>query len=101
MRLLADAVFREHLVQRIEDPVVRSFWVNEFSAWNDRYRTEAVAAIQNKIRPFLVNQSLRAIVSQRTGTLDLRRVLDEGKVLIVRPVVQRRRKLPAYPRCWC
>jgi len=83
MRLLSDASFRERFVERIEDPVVRSFWVHEFAVWNDRYRTEAVAAIQNKIRPFLVNQSLRAIVGQNGSSLDLRRVMDDGKVLIV------------------
>ena len=60
MRLLAERNYREVIVPKIRDDVVRSFWMHEFASWDDRYRTEAVAAIQNKIRPFL------AIVSERS-----------------------------------
>jgi hypothetical protein len=71
------------VVPNIRDEVVRSFWIHEFASWSDNYRTEAVAAIQNKIRPFLTNTNMRAIVSQPGKSLDLRQVMDEGKVLIV------------------
>jgi len=83
MRLLGERPYREHMVPSIRDDVVRSFWMHEFASWSDNYRTEAVAAIQNKIRPFLTNTNMRAIVSQPGRTLDLRQVMDEGKVLIV------------------
>lgn len=83
MRLLGERTFRERVVPGIRDHVVRSFWLNEFSQWSDNYRTEAVAAIQNKIRPFLTNTNIRAIVSHSRHSLDLRRTMDDGKVLIV------------------
>ena len=71
------------MVPNIRDHVVRSFWIHEFASWSDNYRTEAVAAIQNKIRPFLTNTNMRAIVSQPGMSLDVRQVMDEGQVLIV------------------
>lgn len=83
MRLLAERGYRESIVPKIQDDVVRSFWVHEFASWDDRYRTEAVAAIQNKIRPFLTNRTMRAIVSQPGRSLNLREIIDQGKVLIV------------------
>jgi hypothetical protein len=83
MRLLGERPYREHVVPNIRDDVVRSFWMHEFASWSDNYRTEAVAAIQNKIRPFLTNTNMRAIVSQAGRSLDLRQVMDEGQVLIV------------------
>jgi hypothetical protein len=83
LRILADAPFREQLVTRLEEPIVRAFWRQEFAAWTKAYRTEAVAAIQNKIRPFLTNRTVRAIVSQEDRSLDLRRIMDDGKILIV------------------
>jgi hypothetical protein len=83
LRLLSDAPYRERMVARLADPVVRSFWEQEFACWSKAYRTEAVAAIQNKIRPFLTNRTARAIVSQADRTLDLRRIMDEDKILIV------------------
>lgn len=83
LRLLSDEAFRTRTVAAVQDEVVRAFWLNEFAHWNDRYRTEAVAAIQNKIRPFLTNRLLRAIVAQGGKSLDLRRVMDNGHVLLV------------------
>ena len=77
---LADSVVG--LVPLIRDPIVRSFWVHEFAGWSDNYRTEAVAAIQNKLRPFLNSTNIRAIVSQPGRSLYLRDVMDRGQVLI-------------------
>lgn len=83
MQLLGDPLYRERFVPNIRDELVRSFWQCEFAGWSKAYRTEAVAAIQNKIRPFLTNTNVRAIVSQPGRSLNLRKLMDEGKVLIV------------------
>lgn len=83
MRLLGEKAYRELAVPRIQDAVVRAFWQHEFAHWSDAYRTEAVAAIQNKVRPFLTNTHVRAIVSQPGRSLDLREVMDRGQVLLV------------------
>lgn len=83
LQLLTDEAYRERTVPRIQDEVVRTFWMQEFAGWTKAYRTEAVAAITNKIQPFLTNRCIRAIVSQAGPSLDLRQVMDEGKVLIV------------------
>lgn len=83
MRLLGEKGYREQVVSKIRDDIVRSFWLHEFARWSDNYRTEAVAAIQNKIRPFLTSTNIRAIVSQPGRSIDLRRIMDDGQVLIV------------------
>ena len=81
--MLSDASYRDRLTQQIEDDVVRMFWQHEFRSWNDRYRTEALSAIQNKLRPFLMSGKIRCIVGQQGSALQLRKVMDEGSVLIV------------------
>ena len=83
VQLLGDKSFREQFVPTIADPVVKSFWLSEFASWSDNYRTESVAAIQNKLRPFLTSTNLRAIVSQPGRSLNLREVMDQGRILIV------------------
>ena len=83
MRLLGEKPYRERAVLGIRDAVVRSFWLHEFGSWSDNYRTEAVAAIQNKIRPFLTNTNIRSIVSQPGRSLNLREIMDAGKILVV------------------
>lgn len=83
MRLLGEQSFREQTVVRIRDDVVRSFWLHEFASWSDNYRTEAVAAIQNKLRPFVTSTNIRAIVTHDAPSLDLRHIMDERRILIV------------------
>jgi type IV secretory pathway TraG/TraD family ATPase VirD4 len=84
LRLLTERSFREQMIVRVSDEVVRSFWQNEFTSWNVQYRTEAVSSVTNKIMPFLTNRQLRMITTEKSKrTLDLRKVMDEEKVLIV------------------
>jgi hypothetical protein len=82
-RLLSDTQYRKDVTGRVHDPVVRTFWEKEFATWKPQYRAEAVAPIQNKIGQFLSMPILRAIVGQSRSSLDLRRVMDDGQILIV------------------
>src|SRR5439155_20280281 len=84
LRLLTEKPYRDQLIPRVADPVVRSFWMNEFSSWNAQYRTEAVSSVTNKLMPFLTSRQLRTITSGGgKSSLDLRRVMDEQQILIV------------------
>ena len=83
LRLLSDPTYRKTVTARLTDPVVRSFWLNEFARWKPALQAEAVASTQNKIGHFISSPILRNLVGQSRGRLDLRRVMDEGKILIV------------------
>lgn len=82
-RLLVDKKFRKKIVDHVDDPVVKSFWVDEYANYNDKFRNEAIAPIQNKIGQFLSSALIRNIVAQPKSTIDVRRVMDEGKILIM------------------
>src|SRR5258708_23591662 len=89
-RLLTEKAYRDAAVLKVSDEVVRSFWTNEFATWNAQYRTEAVSSVTNKLMPFLTSRQLRAITSGSSRpSLDLRRVMDEQRILIVN--ISRRR----------
>ena len=82
-RLLIDEGFRVRLVEHhVSDPVVRSFWVNEYAGYSDSFRTEAVAPIQNKIGKALMVPSLRSMLAQPKSTITFRRLMDEGAIVI-------------------
>ncbi len=83
MRILVEADYRAKVVEKIKDPVVRSFWVNEFTKWNDRVLQEVISPIQNKVGQFLSNFLIRNIVGQVTSTIDLRDIMDNKKILIL------------------
>ncbi len=82
-RMMFDKDFRKRVYGKIKDPVVKSFWINEFDQWEDRFRKEAVAAIQNKVGQFLSSSVIRHIVGQPKSTIDMRDIMDNQKILIV------------------
>lgn len=82
LRLLTDTRFRQALVSKLSDPVVRNFWQKEFAALPMKFQLEAVAPIQNKIGHFVSSPLLRNIMGQSRNSLDLRAVLDDGRVLL-------------------
>ncbi|MDP3985745.1 MAG: type IV secretion system DNA-binding domain-containing protein [bacterium] len=82
-RLLVDKEYRKRVVGQIKDPVVRTFWVDEYSAWEDRFRNEAIAPIQNKVGQFLSASIIRNIVAQVKSTINIRQIMDERKIFIV------------------
>lgn len=82
-RLLVDVDYRTRVVAKIRDPIVKTFWVAEFASWSEKYATEAIAPIQNKVGQFLSASIIRNIVSQVKSTVDLRSIMDEGKIFIV------------------
>ena len=82
-RMLADPDFREKVVNKISDPVVKSFWVQEFARYTQRYEVEATAAIQNKVGQFISAPLIRNIIGQIGSTIDMRQIMDKGKILIL------------------
>lgn len=83
LRMFADDAYRKKIVANCTEPVVKTFWEVEYPSWSDKYRTEAVAAIQNKIGQLLTTPIIRNIVGQVKSTLDIRHAMDTGKIVLV------------------
>lgn len=82
-RLLVDKEYRTRVIAKIRDPIVKTFWVAEFASWSEKYATEAIAPVQNKVGQFLSASIIRNIVAQVKSTIDPRKIMDEGKIFIV------------------
>lgn len=82
-RLLAEKDYRKKVIEQIKDPVVKAFWTKEFAKYNERFATEAIAPIQNKVGQFLSASVIRNIVAQVKSTIDIRQIMDEGKIFIM------------------
>ncbi len=82
-RILADDDYRAKVVEKLTDPIVKAFWVTEFNQYAQQFRTEAISPIQNKIGQFLSSALIRNIVGQPKSTIDLRALMDEGKILLL------------------
>jgi Helicase HerA, central domain len=82
-RLLIDEGFRMRLIEwHVRDPMVRSFWLNEYAGYGDHFRAEAISPIQNKIGKALIEPRLRNMLAQPSSTITLRRLMDEGAIIV-------------------
>jgi Helicase HerA, central domain len=82
-RLFTDEAYRDRITRTVRDPVVRAFWLTEYAGYDQRFLAEANSPILNKIGRVLSAPAIRNIVAQPRSTIDLRRMMDEGRILIV------------------
>ncbi len=82
-RLLIDPEFRSVVLNRVRDPVVRSFWQIEYELYPKVFRTETISPIQNKVGQFLSVPVMRNVLGQVRNKVDFRMAMDSSKILIV------------------
>lgn len=82
-RMLTDKKFREETLSYCQDTVVLQFWRVEFASWNDKFASEAIAPVLNKVGAFTANPVIRNIIGQPKSTFNIRQIMDDGKILVV------------------
>ena len=82
-RLLVDKEYRQKITANVKDPVVRAFWINEYEEWQDKFRSEAIAPIQNKVGQFLSTGLVRNVVGQSKSTIDIFKLMNDQKIFLV------------------
>jgi type IV secretory pathway TraG/TraD family ATPase VirD4 len=95
-KLLADARYRARLLAHSRDPVVRAFWEAEFAQYSERFATEAIAPIQNKVGTLLSPPAIRNMLGQVRSTIDVRSIMDRAQVLIVNLAKGKLGEAPAH-----
>lgn len=81
-RLLTDDNYRAWVVRQVEDPFIRDYWATEFTSYDDRFRREAIAPIQNKLGQFLLNPVIRNILGQVKCKVSFPFMMDHGRLFI-------------------
>jgi len=82
-RMLTDKRFRKETLSYCRDTVVLQFWNIEFDSWTEKFQAEAIAPVLNKVGAFTANPVIRNIIGQPKSTFNIRKMMDEGKILIV------------------
>lgn len=84
LKMLTDKNYRQKIVSRIEDSVVKSFWVSEFAAWSEKFDADAITPLLNKVGQFVATNMIRNMIGQPKTKFDIRRIMDERKILLVK-----------------
>ena len=82
-RLLTDKDFRKETLEYCNDVTVLQFWKHEFGQWNEKQVNESIAPVLNKVGAFTANPIIRNIIGQPKSSFDIRKIMDEGKILVV------------------
>ncbi len=83
-RMFTDDAFLKYKVKKTKNPVVKSFWQNEYANTGERERQEMIPYFSSKFGPFITNTIMRNTIGQRHSSFDFRKVMDEGKILLVK-----------------
>ena len=83
LRLLGDEGFRMGVLKRVSDPYLLEWWARDFGGWRREYSAEALAPVQTRLSYYASSRRARAILGQRRSTIDLRRTILDGGVLLV------------------
>ncbi|MBI2638739.1 type IV secretion system DNA-binding domain-containing protein [Candidatus Peregrinibacteria bacterium] len=84
LKMLSDKNYRQKIVARIQDSVIKNFWVNEFAAWSEKFDNEAIMPILNKVGQFVSTSLIRNIVGQPANKINIEEIMNKGKILLMR-----------------
>src|SRR3989338_307298 len=83
VRVLTDSAFVQELLPRVTDPIVRRYWTDQIAQTSDFHKSEVLDYIVSKFGRFVTNKLMRNIIGQSQSAFDFRKVMDEGKILLI------------------
>ncbi len=81
--ILTDATYRQKVIEHIEDEMIRRFWAVEFDDWSEKFNTDTIIPLINKLSQFLSDPMLRYIFTQKENRIDLERLMQENKIILI------------------
>ena len=84
LKMLTDKNYRQTIVSRIKDNVVKNFWVSEFAGWSEKFDAEAITPLLNKVGQFVATNMIRNIIGQPTNKINIRDIMDNQKILLMK-----------------
>jgi len=84
LKMLTDKNYRQKIVSRIQDAVVKSFWVSEFAAWSEKFDADAITPLLNKVGQFVATNMIRNMIGQPVTKFKIRDIMDQKKILLMK-----------------
>jgi len=81
--MLTDRNYRQKVVEYIQDDMVKRFWAIEFADWSEKFDTDAIIPLVNKLGQFLSDPMLRNIFGQKENKIDLEQLMNEQKIILI------------------
>ncbi|PJB47448.1 hypothetical protein CO104_03630 [Candidatus Collierbacteria bacterium CG_4_9_14_3_um_filter_43_16] len=83
-RILTNKDFREkECLIHVTDPILVNFWRDEYDKYSEKFQTEAIAPILNKVGQFVTSPTIRDIINHPKSTVDFEDMMNTGKIIIL------------------
>ncbi|HOX96365.1 MAG TPA: NUDIX domain-containing protein [Candidatus Woesebacteria bacterium] len=82
-RILTNKVYREEYLAAVQDPVLHNFWHDEYDKYSEKFQSEAISPILNKVGQFITSPTIRDIISHPDSTVDFEDLMNNGKIIIL------------------
>jgi hypothetical protein len=82
-RMFTDVNFQKYKLSKVKDPIVRAFWEKEMAKTSDFHKSEMLGYLISKVGRFVENEMMRNIIGQPKSAFDFRKVMDDGKILLI------------------
>ena len=82
VEILTNKTYRERVVTNLKNPTLKNFWVNEFDRMDDKFQSEAVSPILNKVGQFIASTNIRNTVNHAKSKIRIQDIMDQKKILI-------------------
>lgn len=83
VRILTDSKFVEEMLPFVKDPIVRRYWTDQIAQTSDFHKSEVLDYIVSKFGRFITNKTMRNIIGQSESAFNVRKIMDEQKILLV------------------
>ena len=83
LTLISDDKFRSGVLTRVTDPFLLQWWARDFGKWRHETRADALAPVQTRLSYYASSKRARAILGQPRSTIDMRRTILDGGILLV------------------
>lgn len=83
VRCLTDARYVQELLPKVKDPMVRRYWTDQIAQTSDFHKSEVLDYIVSKFGRFVTDKMMRNIIGQSKSAFNFRKVMDEGKILLI------------------
>jgi hypothetical protein len=83
VRALTDSKYVQEILPKVKDPMVRRYWTDQIAQTADFHKSEVLDYIVSKFGRFVTNKMMRNIIGQSQSSFDFRKVMDEGKILLI------------------
>jgi type IV secretory pathway TraG/TraD family ATPase VirD4 len=83
VRAMTDSSYVQRLLPKVTDPIVRRYWTDQIAQTSDFHKSEVLDYTVSKFGRFVTNKVIRNIIGQSESSFDFRKVMDEGKILLI------------------